>query len=197
MKLDELTKGILKNNPVFYLMLGLCPFLAISSRVDNAIGMSLCVLFVLLGSEIVISLFRKWIPPQVRIPCFIVVIATFVTVIDLFLHGFAPDLYKRLGIFVPLIVVNCIILGRIEAFASKRSVSDSILDAIGMSIGFLIAIVSIALFREILGTGRLAVFGYTIIPTFTASPANVMILPPGAFLMIAIFMALLKYKGII
>jgi len=196
MKLDELTKGLFKNNPVFYLVLGLCPLLAVSTSVDNAIGMSLGVLFVLAGSNAIISLLRHWIPSEVRIPCFIVVIASFVTIVDLFMHGYAPELHERLGIYVPLIVVNCIIFARAEAFAAKRSVSDSLLDGIGMSIGFMLSIVGIASIREVLSTGKMIIYGYTLIPRFTQSPSVVMLLPPGAFLTIATIMALINYRRI-
>jgi len=196
MKLDELTKGLFKNNPVFYLVLGLCPLLAVSTSVDNAIGMSLGVLFVLAGSNAIISLLRHWIPSEVRIPCFIVVIASFVTIVDLFMHGYAPELHERLGIYVPLIVVNCIIFARAEAFAAKRSVSDSLLDGIGMSIGFMLSIVGIASIREVLSTGKMIIYGYTLIPRFTQSPSVVMLLPPGAFLTIATIMALINYRHI-
>jgi len=196
MKRDELTKGVFKYNPIFYLVLGLCPLLAVSTRVDNALGMSLGVFFVLVSSNVIISLFRHWIPSQVRIPCFIVVIASFVTIVELFMHGYAPELHGRLGIYLPLIVVNCIILGRAEAFASKKPVFDSFLDAIGMSIGFTLGIVGIALCREVLSTGKIAIFGYTLVPTFTQSPSVMMILPPGAFLTIGIIMALINYRSI-
>lgn len=196
MKLDELTKGIFKYNPVFYLVLGLCPLLAVSTRVDNALGMSLGVLFVLACSNVLISFIKQWIPSEVRIPCFIVVIASFVTIADLFMHGYAPDLHARLGIYVPLIVVNCIIFARAEAFASKKPVFHSFLDGIGMGIGFMLAIVGIATVREVLSTGRMTVFGYTIIPQFTEAPATVMLLPPGAFLTIAVIMAMINYRTI-
>lgn len=196
MKLDELTKGVFKQNPIFYLVLGLCPTLAVSTRVDNALGMSLGVFFVLVCSNVIISLFKHRIPPQVRIPCFIVIIASFVTIVDLFMHGYAPELHERLGIYLPLIVVNCIILGRAEAFASKKSVFDSFLDAVGMSIGFMLAIVGIAICRETLSSGKIAIFDYTIVPTFTQSPSVMMTLPPGAFLTIAVIMAMIKYKAI-
>ncbi len=196
MKLDELTKGVFKYNPIFYLMLGLCPLLAVSTRVDNALGMSLGVFFVLVSSNVIISLFRHWIPSQVRIPFFIVVIASFVTIVELFMHGYAPELHERLGIYLPLIVVNCIILGRVETFASKKPVFDSFLDAIGMSIGFTLGIVGIAACREVLSTGKIDIFGYTIVPTFTQSPSVMMILPPGAFLTIGIIMALINYRSI-
>ena len=196
MKLDELTKGVFKQNPIFYLVLGLCPTLAVSTRVDNALGMGLCVFFVLVCSNVIVSIFKHRIPSQVRIPCFIVVIASFVTIVDLLMHGYAPELHERLGIYLPLIVVNCIILGRAEAFASKKSVFDSFLDAVGMSIGFMLAIVGIALCRETLSTGKIAIFDYTIVPTFTQSPSVMMTLPPGAFLTIAVIMAMIKYKAI-
>lgn len=196
MKLDELTKGVFRYNPIFYLMLGLCPLLAVSTRVDNALGMSFGVLFVLVSSNVIISLFRHWIPSQVRIPCFIVVIASFVTIVDLFMHGYAPELHERLGIYIPLIVVNCIILGRVEAFASKKPIFGSFLDAVGMSIGFMLGIVAIALCREVLSTGTIVIFGYTIIPTFIPSPSVMMLLPPGAFLTVGIIMALINYKNI-
>ena len=196
MKRDELTKGVFKYNPIFYLVLGLCPLLAVSTRVDNALGMSLGVFFVLVSSNVIISLFRHWIPSQVRIPCFIVVIASFVTIVELFMHGYAPELHERLGIYLPLIVVNCIILGRVEAFASKKPVFDSFLDAIGMSIGFTLGIVGIAMCREVLSTGKIAIFCYTLVPTFTQSPSVMMILPPGAFLTIGVIMALINYRSI-
>ncbi|MHC1610130.1 MAG: Rnf-Nqr domain containing protein, partial [Candidatus Methanospirareceae archaeon] len=136
------------------------------------------------------------IPSQVRIPCFIVVIASFVTIVDLLMHGYAPELHERLGIYLPLIVVNCIILGRAEAFASKKSVLDSFLDAVGMSIGFTLGIVAIAICREALSTGKIAIFGYTLVPTFIQSPSVMMTLPPGAFLTIGIIMALINYRSI-
>lgn len=196
MQLDELTKGLFKYNPVFYLMLGLCPLLAVSTRVDDALGMSLIVLFVLVCSNVIVSLFRQWIPPEVRIPSFIVVIASFVTIADLFMHGYAPELHKRLGIFIPLVVVNCIILARAEAFASKKPVSHSFLDGVGMSTGFMFAIVAIASVREVFSTGKMTIFGYTFIPQFTQSPALLMLLPPGAFLTIALIMALINYKNL-
>jgi electron transport complex protein RnfE len=191
---EELTKGIFKHNPIFYLVLGLCPTLAVSTRVDNALGMSVGVLFVLVCSNTTLSLLRHWIPSQVRIPSFIVVIASFVTVVELLMQGYAPDLYARLGIYVPLIVVNCIILGRVEAFASKKPVFDSLLDAIGMGLGFGVAIVSIALCRELLGVGGMTLLGYTIIPTVTHSPVLAMILAPGAFLTVGVILALSNYK---
>jgi electron transport complex protein RnfE len=190
----ELTKGIFKCNPLFYLLLGLCPTLAVSTRVDNALGMSLGVLFVLIGSNTMVSLLRRWIPAEVRIPCFIVVIASLVTVVDLLMQGYAPDLYARLGIYVPLIVVNCIILGRVEAFASKKPVVDSLLDAVGMGTGFTLGISAVAICRELLGSGQLVLLGHSLVPAFTKSPALVMVLAPGAFLTLGTIMALSNYR---
>lgn len=192
MKLQEFTKGIVKKNAVFALALGLCPTLAITTSVENALGMSLAVVFVLISSNLIISALKHFIPQEVRIPCFIVIIASLVTVIDLLMHGYSPTLYKNLGIFLPLIVVNCIILGRAEAFASKRSVSDTFLDAAGISVGFALAIISVSAIRELLGSGAIVIFGYEVVPAFTSSPAAAMILPPGAFLTIGILLALLR-----
>jgi electron transport complex protein RnfE len=184
--------GIVKNNPVLVLMLGLCPTLAVSTTAFNALGMSAAVIFVLVLSNITISLIRKAIPEAIRIPVFIVVIATFVTIIDYVLHAFLPDLYGQLGIFVPLIVVNCIILGRAEAFASKHGVFSSLLDGIGGGIGFTIAIFLMGAIREILGSGK--IFGYTIFGEgFANSPVIYMILPPGGFLVIAFLMGVMNH----
>ncbi len=182
----EFTKGLWKRNPTFRLLLGLCPTLAVSTKAINAIGMGVSVIFVLVGSNIVISSLRKIIPDRVRIPIFIVVIATFVTVVDLVLHGFAPGLHKALGIFIPLIVVNCIILGRAEAFAQKKPITTSILDGLGMGIGFTWAMLVLGTIREILGSGTW--FGIPImgkgIPT-----AIVMILPAGGFITLGFLLA--------
>ncbi|MCK5557352.1 MAG: electron transport complex subunit E, partial [Candidatus Hydrogenedentes bacterium] len=153
---QEFTKGIWKENPVLRLMLGLCPTLAVTTAVDYAVGMGVAFTVVLLGSNIVIALIRGFIPKQVRIPCFIVVIATFVTIIDLGMHAFQPELHKALGIFVPLIVVNCIILGRAEAFASRNPVSACALDALGMGVGFTLALFVLAFVRELFGTGMVS-----------------------------------------
>jgi len=196
MKLQEFTKGIVKKNAVFALALGLCPTLAITTSVENALGMSLAVAFVLIFSNLIISAVRGLVPRKVRIPCFIVIIASLVTIIDLFMHGYSPTLYKRLGIFLPLIVVNCIILGRAEAFASKRSVFDTLLDAAGISVGFALAIILVSVIRELLGSGKIVVLGHEIVPAFISSPAAAMILPPGAFLTIGILLALLRRAGV-
>ena len=183
--LGELVKGIYKENPVFRLALGLCPSLAVSTSVENAIGMGAAATFVLLGSNVTISLIRKLVPSKVRIPCFIVVIASFVTIVELVMAAYLPELSKSLGIFIPLIVVNCIILGRAEAFASKNGVFLSILDGIGMGIGFTFALLLIAAIREVLGDGKL--MGYMVFgPRF--QPALLMILSPGAFITIGLLM---------
>jgi electron transport complex protein RnfE len=190
--------GITTTNPIFILFLGLCPFLAISTSVDNAMGMSAAVLFVLLGSNITISLVRKVIPDMVRIPVFIVIIATLVTLVFLLFQAYSPALSKALGIYVPLIVVNCIILGRAEAFASKKPVKDSVLDALGMGIGFSVAILLISVIREILGTGELSVFGTQLlsIPGLSSEPISMFILPTGAFLVIGLLVGFFRYIGV-
>lgn len=187
--IQEFTKGIYKDNPVFRLMLGLCPVLATSSSVANAIGMGSAVIFVLMCSNIIVSLIRPITPAKIRIPIFISIIATFVTIVDLVMAGFFPDIHKSLGLFIPLIVVNCIILGRAEAFASKNGIFISIIDALGMGFGFTLALVLIASFREVLGNGTwlgMPIFG----PNF--EPVLAMILSPGAFLTIGLLVALLN-----
>ena len=183
--LPELVKGIYRENPVFRLALGLCPTLAVSTSVENGLGMGAAATFVLLGSNITISLIRKLIPARVRIPCFIVVIASFVTIVELVMAAYLPELSKALGMFIPLIVVNCIILGRAEAFASKNGIFYSILDAIGMGVGFTFALVLIGAIREILGDGKL--MGYMVFgPNF--QPVLLMILAPGAFIVMGLLM---------
>ena len=186
----ELFKGFYNENPVFRLALGLCPTLAVSNSVQNAIGMGVAATFVLLCSNVIISLIRDFVPKKIRIPIYIVVIATFVTIVDLVMAGFAPALHKSLGLFVPLIVVNCIILGRAEAFAGKNPVFRSFIDGLGMGIGFTLALVVIAIVRELLGNGTL--WG---IPIFGASfePALIFILAPGAFLTLGLFLGLFNW----
>ena len=153
--LKEFSKGLIKENPVFVLALGLCPALGVTSKVVNALGMGAGALFVLLGSNIFVSLLKNFIPEKVRIPSYIVIIASFVTIVEMVMEAFIPSLYEALGVFVPLIVVNCVILGRAEAFANKNTVGSSILDALGMGIGFTLALVVIALVREVLGAGTI------------------------------------------
>lgn len=198
-KAKEFTKGILAENPVFVLVLGLCPVLAVTTSIENAIGMGMAATFVLLMSNIIISLLRHLIPPKVRIPAFIVVIAAFVTIVELVMHAYFTELYEALGLFVPLIVVNCIILGRAEAFASKNSLLDSILDALGMGAGFGLALVVIGGIRELLGTNKL--FGYPVfdlqggvLGPLHLEPMAIMILSPGGFLVLGLLMALLNWS---
>ncbi|NQU07986.1 MAG: electron transport complex subunit E [Candidatus Abyssubacteria bacterium] len=183
---NEFLKGFWDENPIFRLMLGLCPTLAVTTSLVNGLGMGLATMSVLLGSNIVISLIRDFIPSKIRIPSFIVVIASFVTIIDLSMHAFAPALHEALGIFVPLIVVNCIILGRAEAFASKNSAWFSIVDALGMGLGFTVNLAILGGIREIIGAGQL--LGRPVFPE-GYQPSLVMILPPGAFLTLGVLMA--------
>jgi Na+-translocating ferredoxin:NAD+ oxidoreductase subunit E len=187
---NEFTKGFYKENPVFKLALGLCPTLAVSNSVQNAIGMGAAATFVLLCSNVIISMIRKGVPKKIRIPIYIVVIATFVTIVDLVMAGFAPALHKSLGIFVPLIVVNCVILGRAEAYAGKNSVLYSFIDGLGMGFGFTFALTIIAVVRELLGDGKL--WG---IPMFGSGfePVLLLILPPGAFLTLGMFLGLFNW----
>lgn len=190
MLINELTKGIIKDNPLFVQLLGTCPALATTSSLTNALGMGAAFTFVLIGSNIVISLIRKLIPDQVHIPCYIVVIASLVTVVEMIMNAYVPALYAALGVFVPLIVVNCIVLGRAEAFACKNGVVSSILDAIGMGIGYTLALVIIASFRELLGSGKL--LGHQILGApFT--PALIFILPAGAFITMGCVFAMVAY----
>ena len=185
--------GILKNNPVLVLMIGLCPTVAVSTTVQNALGMGAAVLFVLTMSNLTISLLRPVVPESIRIPIFIIVISTFVTITDYVMHAYAPAIHKSLGIFVPLIVVNCIILGRAEAFASRHTPLPAILDGIGSGIGFTLAILGMAIIRELLGSGKLA--GHIVLGTkFAETPILFFILPPGAFLAIAVLIALTRLR---
>lgn len=152
-------KGITVENPILYSMLGLCPTLAITTKVENALGMGIAVLFVLIMSNMLISAIRKIVPSEIRIPVYIVIIATFVTIVDMVMAAFLPDLHASLGIFIPLIVVNCIILGRAEAFASDNNVYSSIVDAVGMAIGYTLILALISFIREFLGTGVVTIWG--------------------------------------
>jgi electron transport complex protein RnfE len=175
-------KGIIKENPVFVMLLGMCPTLGVTSSAFNGLGMGLATLFVLLMSNIVVSLIKSQIPNKVRIPAFIVIIASFVTVVEMVLEAYIPFLYEQLGIFIPLIVVNCLILGRAEAFASKNNLTASIVDALGMGMGFVIALTALGATREILGNG--SIFEWR----FVSEDANTLILfilPPGAFIALA------------
>jgi len=190
---DCVVSGISFKNPVFTLMLGLCPTLAVTVTAENGIGIGLAATFVLLGSNSIVSLIKNFIPEQVRIPCYILVIASFVTIAKLILQAYFPMLYAKLGLFVDIMVVNCIILGRAEAFASKNSLKMSIADALGMGAGFTLAAGAIGSIREILGSGKwfgAPVFGQGF------NPVIAMILPPGAFLTIGVLMALIKKIGL-
>lgn len=187
-----LLNGIAAENPVFIQMLGMCPTLAVTTSAVNGIGMGLATTAVLLGSNIVISALKNVIPSKIRIPAFIVVIATFVTIVGLLMKAYAPELDKALGLFIPLIVVNCIILGRAESFASKNSVIDSIADGIGMGAGFTIALFMLGAIREIIGAGE--IFGYALFGE-AYQPALIMILPPGAFLALGLLLAFFNWMA--
>jgi electron transport complex protein RnfE len=180
------TNGLINENPLLILMIGLCSSLAVTTSVANGIGMGLSMTFVLLASEIVIGLFRKLIPSSVRIPIFIIVIAAFTTIIDYLLQAYFPDLSRAMGVFIPLIVVNCIIMGRVEAFASKRPVTDAIPDALGMGLGYTWVLAGIALVRELLGAG--SILGFPVLGE-QYQPILFFTLPPGGFLVFALFIS--------
>lgn len=186
---ERLKAGIIKDNPTFVQVLGMCPTLAVTTSAINAIGMGLSTTAVLICSNFAISLIRNVIPSKIRIPAFIVVIASFVTVVEFLLKAYVPSLYSSLGLFIPLIVVNCIILGRAEAYASKNKPIASIFDGLGMGLGFTASLTVIGCIRELLGVGT--VFGKQIMPSFY-TPATVMILAPGAFFTLGILMAVLN-----
>jgi len=186
----DFTAGIIKENPVIVLMIGLCPALAVSSSANDAFGMSIAVLFVLLASNIIVSLIRHHVPDSIRIPIFIVIISTFVTAVDYIIHAFDMELYASLGVFIPLIVVNCIILGRAEAYAYKNNVLSSALDGLGMAFGFMLTMVILGGIREVIGNGTFTILNYQFINLGEGyNPALVFIMPPGAFLTIAFMMA--------
>ncbi len=186
-KLQILTRGIIKDNPTFVLLLGMCPTLGTTSSAMNGLGMGVATMFILIFSNIVISLLKNVIPDKVRIPAYIVVIAALVTVLQMLMEAYVPALYATLGVFIPLIVVNCIILGRAEAFANKNGVVDSALDGIGIGLGFTGALTLLGAVREILGTG--AVFGHKFI---TGDGILIFILAPGAFLALGYLIVLFK-----
>lgn len=194
--MHELKKGIFEENPTFIIMLGMCPTLGVTTQVSNAIGMGGSVLFVLLCSNVMISLLRKIIPSSIRIPSYIVIVAAFVTIVEMVLHAFAPAVFSALGVYLPLIVVNCIILGRAEAFANKNTVLDSALDAIGMGIGFTLALTLIAFIREVIGAGTITLFTGTItLPGISKSPVRVMTLAAGALLLMGYLKAFFNWKS--
>jgi len=194
---EEFSKGIIANNPIFVLMLGLCPTLAVTTSVKNAFAMGLAASFVLICSNVIISAFRRLIPKAVRIPCFIVVIASFVTIVDMVMKGFFYEQSKALSIFIPLIVVNCIILGRAEAFASKNTVLRSFLDGAGAGLGFTLALIMVGTIREVLGAGT--VLGFPIYLDSAGrtvyQPMTALVLAPGAFLVLGLLMAFFRHAG--
>lgn len=194
--LHDFTKGIFKENPVLVLLLGLCPTLAVTVSVKNAIGMGAAGTFVLLCSNAIIAIFGRFFPAKIRIPCYIVVIATAVTVVEMVMGAYVPALNAALGIFIPLIVVNCIILGRAEAFASRHKLVPSILDALGMGAGFTIALLMIGFIREVIGSGK--IWNITIVSYYSASgvvkPAAIAIMAPGAFIVIAMIIAFSNWR---
>jgi Na+-translocating ferredoxin:NAD+ oxidoreductase subunit E len=200
--MKELTKGIFRENPLFIIVLGLCPALAVSTQVINALGMGASVIFVLLGSNFFISLLRKIIPDNIRIPCYVVVIASFVTIVDMVLAAYVPVLSRSLGIYIPLIVVNCIILGRAEAYANKNTVGRSLLDAIGMGLGYTLSLLIVATIREVLGNGTITLFavpaigfdGTIRIPGLSSMPARVFGLASGALLVMGYLKAFLNWQ---
>lgn len=179
---ERLYNGLVKENPNFVLMLGMCPTLAVTTSAINGVGMGLTTTVVLVMSNMLISMLRKIIPDSVRMPAFIVVVASFVTIVQFLLEGFIPSLYDSLGLYIPLIVVNCIILGRAESYASKNPVLPSIFDGIGMGLGFTIGLTSIGIVREVIGAGQ--IFGKQIMPS-SYEPVTIFILAPGAFFVLA------------
>ena len=182
------TKGFIKENPVFVLVLGMCPTLGVTSSAINGLGMGLATTFFLMMSNIVISLVRNVIPDKVRIPAFIVIIAAFVTVVQLIMQAYVPALYKSLGLFIPLIVVNCIVLGRAEAFASKNNIGSSAIDGLGIGLGFSFALVLLGSIREILGSGK--IFNFTIYPENYVT--LIFVLAPGAFIVLGYLIAFIN-----
>jgi electron transport complex protein RnfE len=186
-KFNLITKGLIKENPTFVLLLGMCPTLATTTSAINGMSMGLATMFVLILSNIVISAIAGYIPDKVRIPSYIVVIATFVTMLQFLMQAFVPDIYETLGLFIPLIVVNCIVLGRAEAFANKNSIGDSALDGIGIGLGFTIALTLIGLVRELLGSG--SAFGLKLIE---GDGMLAFVLAPGAFLVLGYLLVLFK-----
>jgi electron transport complex protein RnfE len=186
-QLQNFTKGLLKENPILVLLLGMCPTLGVTTSAINGLGMGLATTFVLVMSNLVVSLVKGFIPDKVRIPAFIVIIASFVTVVELVMQGFLPALFEQLGLFIPLIVVNCIVLGRAEAFASKNGVLSSVLDGLGMGLGFALALTVLGSIRELLGSG--AIFSMKLIP---GDLMLVFVLAPGAFIALGYLIAITK-----
>ena len=199
---QEFTKGLWQEIPPFRLVLGLCPTLAVTKSVENGIGMGMATTFVLVGSNILVSMLRKVIPGKVRIACYIIIIATFVTIVELLMQAYTYELFLKLGIFIPLIVVNCIVLGRAEAFASKNGITHSTADGLGIGIGFTLALAALGLVREVLGTGSLVgeipfMFGYNLPNIFGSSfqPFSFMIEAPGAFMGLGLMLCFMNLAG--
>ncbi|MDO4866193.1 MAG: electron transport complex subunit E [Clostridia bacterium] len=190
---ERIYNGIIKENPTMILMLGMCPTLAVSTRAMNGIGMGLSTTAVLILSNLVISLLRKTIPDEVRLPSYIVVVASLVTVTELLIEAYLPSLYEALGIYIPLIVVNCIILGRAEAYANKHTPMLSVMDGLGMGLGFTLALTLAGLLREVLGNGT--AFGAQVMPA-GMEPMAIFVQPPGAFLILALIIAVMNAIGI-
>jgi electron transport complex protein RnfE len=187
--------GVIKNNPIFKLVLGLCPTLAVTTSLENALGMGMAATFVLVSSNALVSLLRRVIPAAVHIPCYIVIIATFVTAIDLLMQAYLPALSASLGIFIPLIVVNCIILGRAEAYACKNGVGYAVVDGLGSGLGFTLALAVIAAVREIAGAGTLTVWGDICFKNLNPGPMTLAILPAGGFITLGLLLALINRIG--
>ena len=199
-KVSILTNGIIKENPVLRLVLGTCSILAVTTAVSSALGMGAAFTFVLVCSNIMISLLRKVIPGKVHLPCYIVIIASFVTIVQMFMQAYMESLYNALGVFLPLIVVNCIILGRAEAYAAKNGPIESAFDGLGMGLGFTVGLTAIGIVRELIGSGK--IFGFQVMPS-AYEPVTIFILAPGAFLVLTLLVALqnrvkrsLEKKGI-
>ena len=191
--MERIYNGLIKENPTFVLMLGMCPTLAVTTSAINGLGMGLSTMVVLIMSNMLISMLRKIIPDGVRMPAYIVIVASFVTIVEMLMHAYVTTLYDALGVYIPLIVVNCIILGRAEAYASKNPVIPSIFDGVGMGLGFTAALTIIGMVRELFGSGTL--FGFQVMPSFY-TPITILVLAPGAFLVLAVLTALQnKFKA--
>jgi electron transport complex protein RnfE len=189
---DEFKKGLITENALMVLMVGLCSALAVSNRLENGIFMGVAATFVLVCSNVLISLIRERIPPQIRIPIFIVIIASFVTIVDLAMKAYFPAVYERLGVWIPLIVVNCMILARAEGYASKNSVAYAAVDGLGVGVGYTLVLLVMGLVRELLGTGKIVLFEKTVVSLGPFNPPLIFVMFPGAFLTFGILIALLN-----
>ncbi len=197
--LKEFSKGFITSNPLFVLVLGLCPAMAVTIGIDRAIAYTGGLAFVLLATSIVVSTIRNIVPNIVRIPVFIVIVATFVTLVDITFEAYIPDMWNLLGIYLPLLTVNCVVLGRAEVFASKNNITKSMADALGMTLGFALALLLVTLRRQLFGTGMITWFGTELIkiPVLSDQPISALILPPGAFLVIGLLYGLFTRLGVI